>query len=269
MFVDPSGTKLVFIDDKSDGFVYNPVNDATFEIPNFSPTIKGIVWENWPLDKDTFCGYDDDKVFTYIFYRDGIGGSQCIMAGSTKLSFSHLPVMLYNGEMTCQTPSGKTSQLTLSTHFFHDKPQDLPQLELQSSFAQCLVLKRFKEAWTFARILDSNDTWMELGRKAISHLDIELAIKVFRKVGNVAMVLSLEQIKGTEDKSLLAGYVAMYLEDYNTAQDLFLASSNPLAALEMRRDLLHWDQALELAKSLAPEQIPYISREYAQQLEFT
>ena len=40
-------------------------------------------------------------------------------------------------------------------------------------------------------------------------------------------------------------------------------------ASQMRRDLLHWDQALELAKSLAPEQIPYISREYAQQLEFT
>ena len=37
----------------------------------------------------------------------------------------------------------------------------------------------------------------------------------------------------------------------------------------MRRDLLHWDSALQLAKALAPEQIPYISREYAQQLEFT
>ena len=38
---------------------------------------------------------------------------------------------------------------------------------------------------------------------------------------------------------------------------------------QMRRDLLHWDSALQLAKALAPEQIPYISREYAQQLEFT
>lgn len=37
----------------------------------------------------------------------------------------------------------------------------------------------------------------------------------------------------------------------------------------MRRDLLHWDSALQLAKALAPEQIPYISKEYAQQLEFT
>lgn len=31
---------------------------------------------------------------------------------------------------------------------------------------------------------------------------------------------------------------------------------------------MHWDQALKLAESLAPDQIPVISREYAQQLEF-
>jgi len=37
----------------------------------------------------------------------------------------------------------------------------------------------------------------------------------------------------------------------------------------MRRDLLHWDQALELAKALAPHEISFISKEYAQQLEFT
>lgn len=36
----------------------------------------------------------------------------------------------------------------------------------------------------------------------------------------------------------------------------------------MRRDLLHWEQSLKLARTLAPEQIPYISRAYAQQLEF-
>ena len=37
----------------------------------------------------------------------------------------------------------------------------------------------------------------------------------------------------------------------------------------MRRDLLHWDAALQLAKALAPDQIPFISKEYAGQLEFT
>ena len=36
----------------------------------------------------------------------------------------------------------------------------------------------------------------------------------------------------------------------------------------MRRDLMQWDPALKLAKGLAPEEIPYISLEYAKQLEF-
>ena len=36
----------------------------------------------------------------------------------------------------------------------------------------------------------------------------------------------------------------------------------------MRQDLLHWNQALNLAKTLAPDQLTFISIEYAQQLEF-
>ena len=36
----------------------------------------------------------------------------------------------------------------------------------------------------------------------------------------------------------------------------------------MRQDLLHWNQALNLAKTLAPDQLPFVSIEYAQQLEF-
>ena len=56
------------------------------------------------------------------------------------------------------------------------------------------------------------------------------------------MVLSLEKIKSIEDKNLLAGNVAMFLEEFSIAQELFLASGHPVAALDMRRDLLHWDQ---------------------------
>ena len=38
--------------------------------------------------------------------------------------------------------------------------------------------------------------------------------------------------------------------------------------MQMRRDLLHWDRALELAKKNAPDYLPLISKEYAVQLEF-
>jgi len=36
-----------------------------------------------------------------------------------------------------------------------------------------------------------------------------------------------------EDRSLLAGYVSMFLSDFNAAQNLFLASSRPTVALEV------------------------------------
>lgn len=52
-------------------------------------------------------------------------------------------------------------------------------------------------------------------------------------------------------------------------QEWYLKSSHPMAALEMQRDLLHWEEALQLASSLAPSQIPFLAREFAQQLEFT
>lgn len=36
----------------------------------------------------------------------------------------------------------------------------------------------------------------------------------------------------------------------------------------MRRDLQHWDSALQLANRLSPDEMPFISKEYAIQLEF-
>ena len=61
-----------------------------------------------------------------------------------------------------------------------------------------------------------------------------VAMRVYRHIGDVGMVMSLQTIRNIEDRNLLSGHVAMFLEDFNTAQDLFLASSRPVAALEVR-----------------------------------
>ena len=141
-----------------------------------------------------------------------------------------------------------------------------------------------------------------LARKAMEYLDIELAIRVYRELKDAAMVLALtdllhigapcvypslcsDQCAFAEDKFLLAGHICLLTKDYSKAQNLFLASTAPKTALQMRRDLLHWsvhcsglriephcvlrdrDQALTLAANLAPEEIPSICREFAQQLE--
>ncbi|XP_074649650.1 WD repeat-containing protein 19-like isoform X1 [Tubulanus polymorphus] len=269
LFPDPSGTRLVFIDDKSDGYVYNPVNDQIIEIPNFSSTTHGVLWENWLPDKRIFISYDDDTIVTYLLHKESYKGSKVVQVGNTKLPYGHVPIMLYNGEVTLQTQSGKVQTLVLSTHDFEGKPLDQSPAELKDALEKCLALRRFKDAWTYCDLLCKREHWLELGRVALENLEIDMAIKVYRHIADAGMVMSLQKIKNTEDRNLLAGYIAMFMEDFSLAQDLFLASSFPSAALEMRRDLLHWDEALKLAKALAPEQIPFISKEYAQQLEFT
>ncbi|KAM8939516.1 WD repeat-containing protein 19 [Pelodytes ibericus] len=269
IFPDATGTRLVFIDEKAEGFLYCSMNHNLYEIPNFSPTIKGILWENWLMDKGIFSAYDDDKIYTYVFHKDTIQGSKVILAGGTKLPFSHKPVLLHNGELTCQTQSGKLSNIYLTTHSFLSNIGDVGPSELKQMLTQTLMLRRFSDAWEVCKLLDDQTSWNELARACLHHMEVEFAVRVYRTIGNVGMVMSLEQIKGIEDHNLLAGHLAMFTNDFNLAQDLYLASSNPVSALEMRQDLQHWDSALQLAKRLAPNQIPFISKEYAIQLEFT
>ncbi|XP_045076362.1 WD repeat-containing protein 19-like, partial [Coregonus clupeaformis] len=275
VFPDPNGTRLAFIDDKSEGFLLSPVavNESHVEIPSFSPTITGVLWETWPSDKGVFVAFDDDKVYTYAMHKHTIYGPRVVFVGSTKLPFSHKPLLLYNGELTCQTQSGKTSSVALSTHTFLTHTHSpsahthTPE-ELSQELTQALMLKRFPEAWELCKVLGGPAGWAEMGRSCLIHMEVDLAVRVFRMSGNVGMVMSLQGIKGIEDRSLLAGHLAMFLNDYNLAQDLYLESTCPNAALEMRRDLQHWDSALMLAKRLAEDQIPFISKEYAVQLEF-
>lgn len=99
-------------------------------------------------------------------------------------------------------------------------------------------------------------------------MEVGIATRAYRKLGDAGMVIALEELLQIEDKNLLAGQILILFCDYSRAQELLLTSSFPEAALRMRRDLLQWDQALRLAGTLAPEQIPELSSSYAQQLEF-
>lgn len=54
-------------------------------------------------------------------------GSQAIYVGVTHLPYGQIPILLYNGEVTLQTQSGKVATVLLDTHshVFHEMPQDL------------------------------------------------------------------------------------------------------------------------------------------------
>lgn len=95
------------------------------------------------------------------------------------------------------------------------------------------------------------------------------AIKVFRRIGNAATVFALKTIASIEDINFLSGFCALLLGETDKAKTLFAKSVNPIEALNLCRDLLQWEQAIALAETLTPEQIPFIAKEYAHQLEFT
>lgn len=54
---------------------------------------------------------------------------------------------------------------------------------------------RFSDAWAMCRILNDQAAWNELARACLHHMEVEFAIRVYRTIGNVGMVMSLEQIK--------------------------------------------------------------------------
>lgn len=58
-----------------------------------------------------------------------------------------------------------------------------------------MCVSRFHEAWDLCKSAGSNTDWAELGKACLVHMEVELAIQVYRMSGNVGMVLSLQGIQ--------------------------------------------------------------------------
>lgn len=153
-------------------------------------------------------------------------GPRVVLVGSTQLLYSQKPLLLYNGELTCQTASGKTSEVSLSSHAFlklAGGASTVSPAELSKQLGQALLLKRlqesprrcctssiyfhlyvfvspsgpcrFHEAWDLCKLAGGAADWAELGTACLVHMEVELAIQVYRASGNVGMVLSLQGVQ--------------------------------------------------------------------------
>ena len=201
---------------------------------------------------------------------DENGGFSMPSPTLTKMDYGASAAAVHNGRVTCQLQNGSLDQIVLDTHSMTATPSTRrggSQERLEACFCQRLALKRFSGAWDIAVKMNSDAHWLALAAKAMESLNLSLALRVYRATGDAGMVQALQKISNIEDKNLLAGHVSAVFSEYAQAQQLFLASARPAAALEMRRDLMHWDHALKLAATIDPTQVPTISFEYAQ-LEF-
>lgn len=188
-------------------------------------------------------------------------GKRVRKIGETKILSDQIPLMLYDGELCLYSSGGKLTNLSLDTHKFSISMSANDQLE------QLIKLQKYQEAWELCKALNDDENWRKLGMICINDLEINTAIRVFRKVSDASLVQSLEAIKYIEDINLLAGHCAVLLNRFDEAKQLFAKSNNPLEALDLCRDLLQWEQAMALSSNLAGDQLPFIAREYAQQLE--
>ncbi|KAJ1537325.1 WD repeat-containing protein 19 [Nowakowskiella sp. JEL0078] len=264
------GTKIIFRDAINEAFIFTPTTDFLMPIPSMTETTQDIAWERSPKNKrHLFISWDDDFITVYVYHQNSVKGPQCLALGATKLPFGLKPILLCDGVLTCQTTSGKLSIINLSTHEIH---KDIPNLneQDQGKYLQLLyTIGKNEELWSCLEHITSKKSWVMVTEAALQILDVATALRVYREVlGNAGMVLTLQELQEIEDRNLLKGHIAVLFGDYNLAQEYMLDSSHPSAALELRRDLRQFDQALALALKLAPEELSEIARDYAQQLEF-
>ena len=271
VFPNQLGTRIAFIDEQGQGFLLSPVDDRLIPVPKLPNQCHGFVWDR--VDWGVLVAFGSQTFSVYHYAAHSIQGAS-IVPVATGLRFPSpnlSPIMLAAGTAYCQEPNGTITKVVLPTHDAiaevegqgERKPRALPRV-----LPAVVALGRLARAWDLAVLLKERDIFLALGEAALKVLDIQLATRVYRELGDAGMVMSLIKLEGLEDAHLLSGHLALIFDDHSAAQDHFLQSTRPLAALEMRRDLLHWEQALKLAKTLATEQVPLISREFAKQLEF-
>lgn len=266
-FPNPTCTRVALITDSDTLLVLNPITEVASPAEGFKPEHRQITWDQ--ADSTVFITYDTSEAITFVCSSHSRHGPTCesVLVRDTtndnlltSLPMNYKPIGLHRGTVICQTPTGSLDVVPLRTHAETNSRSANPD-----AFYNNFSLNRLR--WSSQNISTPQEA-EDLAVKALHMLDIELAIRVYRQLSQPSMVLCLEKIKHIHEKNLLIGHISMIMGYIKDAQAFFLRSSQPLCALEMRRDLMQWEPALQLARDLAEDQVPVISKDYAQQLEY-
>lgn len=266
-FPNPACTRVAYIDDNNALFNLNPVTEVANQAEGAEPDHKTVLWDQ--ADATVFLTHDNRNCITFVSTPHSRHGATCESVLVKETSNTNLytplppdckPVTLFRGAVICQMANGTMESIPLRTHngIFLRTPNP-------EAFYNNFSLNRLR--WSSNNISTPQEA-EDLAVKALHMLDVELAIRVYRQLSQPSLVLCLEKIRHIHEKNLLLGHVSMIMGYMKDAQNFFLRSSQPLCALEMRRDMMQWERAIALAKQLAPEEMPILSREYAQQLEY-
>ncbi|XP_014214190.1 WD repeat-containing protein 19 [Copidosoma floridanum] len=267
LYLDANGSLLSFIDSKLEAFVWDPINEASYYAPDCPDSVQGILWDQNLDERTIFAAYNGTTVATYAFMRYHVNGTRVNKISETKLPSDTMPALMYSGEVTLTTAGSKLIQITLSSHEDIGNVND--KKKLREILGKQMACERLQQAWETCLKLNDESDWIKLGEGALMNLELETAMKAYRRIENASMVWAIQKLENVCELALLNGHVCTLLGKHDEAEKYFLQSSEPVEALNLRRDLMQWVQALNLAQTLKPDEIPFIAKEYAQQLEFT
>nr|CCC94636.1 predicted WD40 repeat protein [Trypanosoma congolense IL3000] len=266
-FPNFSCTRIALIDKQDAMCVLNPVTLVSTQTEGFEQGHKEIMWDQG--DYGVLVSYNASTMATYVYAphsRYGPTVESVVVKESkttnmiTKIPSGYTPLCLSKGVVSLQGSGNTIEALTLASHNGATSRSPNPE-----AFYNNFSLNHLR--WASQNISTTQEA-EDLAVKALHMLDVELAIRLYRQLSQPSLVMYIESIKHINEKNLLIGHVSMIMGYFKDAQNFFLRSSQPLCALQMRHNLMQWEPALALAKQLAPEKLPLLSKEYAQQLEY-
>ena len=283
IFPNSSGTRIVVKDITGGGYLYTPVNESKLSIPNFSSGVVQVLWDEADLNMFVTCM--SDKLSGYLYspitlYGPTVDALRELLSvedlerntrdSATMMEKGQKPLLVNKGVVFCHseaTGTVKGNFLSSHTYLSQWRGKNDSSEGHYKYFLQNLVLKRFNSCYHVAEKLGAVKIQEILGKMALQNLDLEVAERAYQLSKNVGMVYSIRGIKEESEKQILLGFVAMILHQHDLAQELFMKSSQPRLALEMRCDLQDWLIAMQLSRNIAPHMEPVICKNLAGQLE--
>ncbi|CAG5085237.1 Oidioi.mRNA.OKI2018_I69.PAR.g10846.t1.cds [Oikopleura dioica] len=242
-FSSMNGQKTLLIDDVNKGYVYTAGDDTLMEVGELPGRVNGCLWD--AVETHVFTVWDNQNQLVVFSVHDlHVEGQKVEQVAIGRKPKGQSPLLLSSGLLFLQTSSGKLNRITLPSHK-GSGPAEMSDLE------NAIRLRNWPSAQEICAELDDPKAWNKAAEGPTCGNGFES-----------------DGIKNEEDIFYLRGACSVLLRNFDVAQKAFLQSSEPIAALELRRDLQHWEESLSLANRLAPERIPEIAREYAAQQEF-
>jgi WD repeat-containing protein 19 len=115
LYPNIGGTRVIYIDNSGDGFIYNPVNDHIVKIPNFPSNyllieskliildaVVKVMWDSADWGVFVAAEINCSKVYTYVYQPNLITGGTAVQIAVSKFTTKYTPVLVHNGILTVQ-----------------------------------------------------------------------------------------------------------------------------------------------------------------------